>query len=102
MVPWILAAQSGRPDAADQCKITNPRTGGDAASPFVTYTIDEPGLESGKAECTLWYDPKSFSPKKRLIRFKSGKSEGSYEETYDKVAVGAEFPPDHFALPPKK
>jgi hypothetical protein len=102
MAPWLLAAQSGKPDAADKCKIGNVRTGGHAATPLLTYTIDEPGLESGKAECTLWYDPKTFSPKKRLIRFKSEKSEGSYEESYDKVAVDGEMPPDHFELPRKK
>jgi outer membrane lipoprotein-sorting protein len=54
------------------------------------------------AKVTLWYDAKSFLPKKRMINLSSQEEEVRLTETYDNWIFNATIPDSEFVIPADK
>jgi outer membrane lipoprotein-sorting protein len=80
------------------------RTGSDAEGSFVVcdYLPTAPGLALAPYRIKLWYDPRSFAPRKRVVTLNTGDPAIDHPrstERFEDLEVNIDVPDEQFRLP---
>ena len=73
----------------------------DQALKTITFTLKTADEEEGADHVRIWYDPKTYLPRKRVSTQKSKDSEYTTTETYHEMTLNAEIPEETFKLTEK-
>jgi outer membrane lipoprotein-sorting protein len=100
---FISSIQRGVQDTKSYLTTKGHKLGEDGpGTRTLSYTLEVPGI-GATADCKLWYDTASWTPRKRTISISQGEQiRYSITELYPEFVLDPEFPADAFKVPEAK